>query len=193
MILVIGGSLGAGPWRCDQLLSHDAGPGSGFGPGPGSADPTTPTPTTPTPTPPIPPPTPPPPAPPVPPRTSPPPAAPPIATTPRREEPTQRETLGPKQPPATSRVVIPDEVVLTAVRALQPTFAACWRRAQRNDPSLVSARIKLALEVDASGKVTSSRADAEDEKLARCLANVARKLAFPALGRPAALEIPLHF
>lgn len=82
---------------------------------------------------------------------------------------------------------------MTAVRALQPTFLACWKRAQRSDPMLTSARIRLSIELDAAGAVTSSRADAEDEKLARCLANVARKLSFPAPGRPAALDVPLYF
>ena len=82
---------------------------------------------------------------------------------------------------------------MTAVRALQPTFLACWKRAQRNDPGLTSARIRLSLELDAAGVVTASRADAEDAKLATCLANVARKLTFPAPGRPAAFDVPLYF
>jgi hypothetical protein len=138
----------------------------------------------------IPPPTPPPP--PLPP-TTPPPAAPPRTSAPRRDEPTAREALVPKPPPAAPHIVVPDEVIVTAVRALQPTFAACWKRAQRADPSLTSARIRLSLEVDASGTVTSSRTDAEDEKLSRCLSSVARKLAFPSLGRPAAFDVPLLF
>jgi hypothetical protein len=189
VVLAIGCSLGAGPWQCNQLDPLDAGPGSGSGIGPGSAGPPI-WPIPPTPPPPVPPPTPPPPT---PPPGRPPPAAPPIATTPRREEPTQRETLGPKKPPPAPRAVVPDEVVMSAIRALQPTFVACWRRAQRNDPSLVSARIRLSLEVDASGTVTSSRTDAEDGKLSACIANVARKLTFPALGRAAAFDIPLLF
>jgi hypothetical protein len=79
------------------------------------------------------------------------------------------------------------------MRALQPTFAACWRRAQRNDPTLASLRVRLSLEVDASGTITASRTDAEDDKLSRCLSNVARKLAFPAPGRPVTFDVPLYF
>lgn len=187
MILLIGGSLGAGPWRCDQLVPQDAGPGSGSA---ALIPPPSPPPS------PIPlPPSPPPPAPPRPTATPPPPAAPPIATTPRREEPTGREPLGPRPPapPPASRAVIPDEVIMRAVRTLHPTFVACWRRAQRNDPTLVSARVRISLEVDATGAVTSSRTDAEDVKLSRCLAGVARKLAFPSLGRAAAVDVPLFF
>jgi hypothetical protein len=82
---------------------------------------------------------------------------------------------------------------MRAVRTLHPTFLACWKRAQRNDPMLVSARVRISLEVDATGAVTSSRTDAEDVKLSRCLANVARKLAFPSLGRAAAFDVPLFF
>jgi hypothetical protein len=195
VLLLIGGSLGAGPWRCNPLAPPEPGFGgsfgSAFGAAPGSdsdsggsslPSPTSPTlPTRPTPPPPTPPPS------------APSPAAPAIATTPHRDEPTPRETLRPKQPPPSPRVVVPDEVILAAVRALQPTFAACWRRAQRTDPALTSARIRLSLELDASGAVTSSRTDAEDAKLSACLANVARKLPFPAPGRPAAFDIPLYF
>ena len=121
------------------------------------------------------------------------PAAPPLATTPRRDEPTPRETLGPKKPPAASRFAFPEEVIMSAARVLQPTFAACWKRAQRNDPTLVTARVRIYLEVDASGAVTASRTDAEDEKLGSCLANVSRKLVFPAPGKLVALELPLYF
>ena len=195
VILVIGCSLGAGPWQCNPLASPAAGfvasLGSALGSGAdshaGSGGSNLPAPTSPT----LPPrPTPPPPtlSP-----SAPPPVAPSIATTPRRDEPTQRETLRPAAPPPSPRVVVPEEVIMTAVRALQPTLAACWRRAQRSDPTLTSARIRLSLEIGASGAVTSSRTDAEDERLSACLASVARKLVFPALGRAAALEIPLYF
>ncbi|HSK05567.1 MAG TPA: hypothetical protein VK932_30175, partial [Kofleriaceae bacterium] len=103
--------------------------------------------------------------------------------------------LGPRppSPPPASRVVVPEEVIMRAVRTLHPTFVVCWKRAQRNDPTLVSARVRISLEVDADGAVTSSRTDAEDEKLSRCLASVARKLAFPSLGRAAAFDVPLYF
>jgi hypothetical protein len=128
-----------------------------------------------------------------PPSPSPAPVAPPLAPAPRRDEPTTRETLGAKKPPAAGKVAFADEVIVGAVRVLQPTFTACWRRAQRNDPSLTTARVRLYLEVDKSGAVAASRTDAEDEVLGTCLANVSRRLAFPAPGKPVALEIPLYF
>ena len=177
MLLGVGCSLGAGPWQCNLHFSLDL--GLGFGSGSGSQPPA---------------PTPPPPPVPSPAGPPEPPATPSIATTLRRDEPTTRQPLAPKKPAASPpRVVVPDEVVMAAVRTLQPTFVACWKRAQRNDPALVSARVRISLEVDDTGAITSSRADAEDEKLSRCLANVARKLVFPALGRAAAFEIPLYF
>ena len=214
MVLVVGYcSLGAGPWRCNVLRSLDAGfdrvagyvagyaagYAAGAGAGTGSGRPAIPdadgdagprgdagrlpVPAPPSPPPPVPSPV----------KTAAPPAAPPIAPAPRREELTAREPHAPAKPPATPRALVPDEVVMTVVRAMQPTFVACWKRAQRADPTLVSARVRISLEIDDTGAVTASRTDAEDPKLSRCLAGVARKLAFPALGRPAALEIPLYF
>jgi hypothetical protein len=189
---MIGCSLGPGPWQCNQLLPSDStlGSGAGSGAGSGSAAAVGPGPGSgsgsaaallpaPSPPPPLPLPT-------------KPPAAPPIATTPRREEPSPREPHGPKPTPST-RVVVADEVVMSSVRRLQPTFVACWKRAQRNDPTLLSARIKLTLDIGADGVVAASRTDAEDAKLSSCLAGVARKLAFPALGRAATVEVPLFF
>lgn len=212
-VLVVGCccSLGAGPWRCSLRRSLDAVPGlahvaayvagyaagyaagAGAGPGPGPGLPVIAA---------VPapgadagrrsiPPRPPAVAPPG--RPAAPPAAPAITAAPRRDEPTARELHGPPRPAPPALAVVPDEIVVTAVRALQPTFVACWRRAQRGDPTLVSARVRISLELDGAGAVTAARTDADDPRLSRCLASVARSLAFPALGRPAALEIPLYF
>lgn len=205
-MLGIGASLGAGPAQCNLPPWPDAVSGAGASAGSGSGGSSAlgvplplplPAPEPPLPAPPPPPapaPRPPAPAPPLvtPPAPSPPPRTPPLATAPRRDEPTARETLGPKKPPP-PRVAFSDEVVVGAMRVLQPTFTACWKRAQRNDPSLVSARVRLFLEVDAGGAVTASRTDAEDERLGACLANVSRRLAFPAPGKAVALELPLFF
>lgn len=196
VVLAIGGSLGAGPWQCSPTPWPDPGAGSGssvarpaappFVLGPPPAAPPVPAPAPPAPRPA---------APPIvtPPSPSPAPAAPKLTPAPRRDEPTVRETLGTKKPPAAGKVAFADEVIVGAVRVLQPTFTACWRRAQRNDPSLTTARVRLYLEVDPSGAVSSSRTDAEDELLDSCLAKVSRRLAFPAPGKPVALEIPLYF
>jgi hypothetical protein len=192
VLLAIGLSLGAGPWRCSLLAPPDAGPGSGAGlssagrlgagagllgagsgTGSGSAaPPLRPSVTAP-----------------------PPPATPSLSTTPRREEPAPRETVAPRKPAAepSRRAAFNEDVIQAAMRPLQPTFAACWKRAQRNDPTLTSARIKLSLEVDWSGAVIASRTDALDDKLGACLANVARRLRFPEPGRTLAFDVPLIF
>ena len=189
VLAAIGASLGAGPWQCNALPWPDVAPGAGSGSA--LAVP----PLRPLPPPPLPAPRPPAPAPPLvtPPAPAPAPVAPRLATTPRRDEPTARETLGPKPPPPATRFVFSDEVIVSAVRVLQPTFTACWRRAQRNDPALVTARVRIYLEVDATGAITASRTDAEDARLGTCLANVSRKLALPAPGKAVALELPLYF
>lgn len=104
-----------------------------------------------------------------------------------------REPEPPEPARPAAKFTFPDEVIVRALRVMQPTFSACWRRAQQRDPLLSSARVQLSLEVDAAGAVTAARANAEDAKLAACLSNVARGLMFPAGGREAAFDVPLFF
>lgn len=114
----------------------------------------------------------------------------------RREEAIpspQRATLTDGAAPRAPRVALTEDAILRATRAAQPMLAACWRRAQRADPALQYARVLLRIEVDPRGSVASVRTDAEDERFSACLAAVARRLVFPALGRAVPLELPLIF
>ena len=104
----------------------------------------------------------------------------------------------PRAPAAPSEAIeLPEEVVMRAVGAGQPAFLRCWARAQRLDAAQVAtqiaSKVRVRLEVDASGKVSSVQTDSESPVLARCLGVVARQLAFPAPGRPAVVDLPLIF
>ena len=121
----------------------------------------------------------------------------------REAAPTRVSSAVPRpRPPAPSEAIeLPEEVVVRAVAVGQPAFLRCWARAQRIDvtqpptqgPTTLSSKVRVRLEVDATGKVTSVQTDSESPALARCLGVVARQLAFPAPGRPAVVDLPLLF
>jgi len=117
----------------------------------------------------------------------------PSAANAKQEPPVGRVSSAPPRTPPSMMITLPEEVVVKAVGVGQPAFLSCWARAQRTDPVLISTKIHLHLEIDASGKVTSVRSDSDSPKLASCLAVVARQLPFPAPGKPAIVEMPLIF
>ncbi len=92
---------------------------------------------------------------------------------------------GPPAPTPVRRVELPDAVVVGVMDAGRAAFQACVRRAERVDPSVATVKIKLALEIDATGTITSALADVEDPRFRSCLVHVARSLRFPAPGQPA--------
>jgi hypothetical protein len=118
----------------------------------------------------------------------------PSAVQPKEEAPVERVSSAPRVPVAAAveAIELPEEVVVRAVAIGQPAFLRCWARAQRVD-ALDAAKVRVHLEVDATGKVTQVATDAESATLARCLAVVARQLPFPAPGRPAVVDVPLLF
>ena len=118
----------------------------------------------------------------------------------KREEAPSRVSSAPARPRAAApseAIELPEEVVVRAVGVGQPAFLRCWARAQRVDPTLdstsISSKVRVRLEVDAAGNVTSIQTDSDSPVLARCLGVVARQLAFPAPGRPAVVDLPLIF
>lgn len=111
----------------------------------------------------------------------------------KREPPAQRVSSASPHPPPVPIVTLPEEIVLKAMSVGQTQFMRCWKRAQQVDPGLDTAKVRMHLEVDATGKVTSVKCDTESAVLARCLASVARQLPFPAPGRFAVVDLPLMF
>jgi hypothetical protein len=102
-----------------------------------------------------------------------------------REEfspPEARHSLLPETPP----IRIPERAILHALDIAQPALLGCFHRAQRVDPTMVSAKVNINLYVDTLGQVMSVQTDVTDPKFAACLTNVARRLRFPA---PSALAV----
>jgi hypothetical protein len=114
----------------------------------------------------------------------------------REETPARVSSAAPRARAPTGHseaIELPDEVVMRAVAAGQPAFLRCWARAQRLDAAQIASKVRVRLEVDATGKVSSVQTDSDSPVLARCLGVVARQLAFPAPGRPAVVDLPLIF
>ena len=130
----------------------------------------------------------------VPPRPEPEPAPEPVgpsAASPKQEEPAPRI---PSAPPAPVRAAtLPGAVVIAAMNAGQQAFLACWAHARRSDTPPSFSKLHVHLEIDEQGRVTAARSDTDSPALERCVARVARGLAFPAPGQPAVVDVPLLF
>jgi hypothetical protein len=111
----------------------------------------------------------------------------------KEEAPASRVSSAPPRTPPVKVTTLPEEVVVKVIGVGQAAFLRCWARAQRIDPALSSTKVRLHIELDASGKVTSSQSDSDSRALSNCLAVVARQLPFPAPGTPAVVDLPLIF
>jgi len=126
------------------------------------------------------------------------PAAPPkppagSAVDPKREHFEERVSPAAPAPPLDHAIRLPEEVVLRLLDTGQPAFLRCWARAQREDPSLLTAKITVHLELDANGAVQRITTDAAVGTFGNCISAVSSHLPFPAPGRAAIVEFPLLF
>jgi hypothetical protein len=103
----------------------------------------------------------------------------------------KRETLNGHRP--VRPITLPDEVIVRAMEPLRPLFVRCFKRAIEADPSVVSFKVRLTLEVDAEGVVTAASADAEDGGLVACLTRLGRSVRFPPPNRRAVVDFPLIY
>jgi len=119
----------------------------------------------------------------------------PITTPPPRTEhaPERIPVTPPAPAPAARPITLPDEAILRALDPGKTAFLRCWKRALDADPLLDATKVRLHLELDASGAVTAVTHDAPSVKLGNCLAGVVRSLAFAAPGVPAVADVPLFF
>ena len=119
--------------------------------------------------------------------------APPPTYEKKREDAPKRVAMRPPPPqPAVRRVTLPDEVVVRALGTGQSLFLRCFRKAATED-GLRSAKVRLHLELDASGRVTAASTDTDSELLDACLIRVGHMLPFPAPKQPAVVDLPLFF
>jgi len=110
---------------------------------------------------------------------------------PKTEHPIPRDPPAPRPPP--KRVTLPDEVVVRAMNVGRPVFVHCFKRAVDVDPTLDSFKVRLHIELDPTGRITTSTNDAPTPALRNCLGRVAYGLAFPAPARPAVVDVPLFY
>ena len=103
-----------------------------------------------------------------------------------------RETPAePKRPSPTE--LLPDEVILRLLENGRTAFVRCFRKAIAEDPTELSFKVRLHVELDANGAITTAKTDASDAKLDKCLVRMAGYLKYPASGKPVAAELPLIY
>lgn len=128
-----------------------------------------------------------------PPAPAPEPAPPPPPLGPKTEaSPPARETLAP--PRVEERAAtLPDDVVLRLLETGRTLFVRCFKKAVANDPLVSSFKVRVHVELDGSGAVTASSADATDEALRACVVRAAGWLHYPATGGRVVVELPLYY
>lgn len=108
------------------------------------------------------------------------------------EVPVRREPLVPPPPPPAVDT-LPDEVVLRLLETGRAVFVRCFKKAIAADPTELSFKVRVHVELDAAGAITAARTDTTNPTLDACLARSVRWLKFPATGRPAAADLPLFY
>ena len=103
-----------------------------------------------------------------------------------------RETPAePRRPSPTD--TLPDEVIMRLLETGRTAFVRCFRKAIAEDPTELSFKVKLHVELDANGTIMTAKSDASDSKLDACIVRMAHYLKYPASGKPVAAEMPLIY
>ncbi|MEO8699229.1 MAG: hypothetical protein ABI867_04270 [Kofleriaceae bacterium] len=105
----------------------------------------------------------------------------------------KRETFTEVKPAVSTRATLPEALVVRALDLGRAGFLHCFKKAAEFDPSQLSFKVRLHLEIDAAGVVTAASTDAGEPALANCLARIGYTLAFPAPRVPAVVDLPLLF
>jgi len=111
---------------------------------------------------------------------------------PKAEQPTRRETLAPP-PPAAQLDRLPDDVVMKLAETGRAAFVRCFKKAVQADPTQFSFKVRVHVELDPDGAITTANADTTDQALAGCLVRSLGWLQFPAAGKPVAFDLPLFY
>jgi hypothetical protein len=108
------------------------------------------------------------------------------------EVPVPRESLAPPvaQAPADT---LPDEVVVRLLETGRAAFVRCFKKAVAVDPTQLSFKVRLHVELDAVGAITAASTDADSQTLDACLTRTARWLAFPATGNRVVVDLPVFY
>jgi len=105
-----------------------------------------------------------------------------------------RETLnGNGKHHAPQRERLGEELTLRVMDLGRSSFVRCFKRAIDNDPTVMDFKIRLRVELDVVGNVTTANTDSGVTTLNNCLVRTAYGLPFPAPGKPAVAEMPLFY
>lgn len=108
------------------------------------------------------------------------------------EVPIVREPL-PAPRPQLPLATLPDEVVMRILETGRVVFVRCFKKAIAADPTELSFKVRLRVELDDSGAITAATTDAANAALDACLTRAARWLRFPESANRVAVELPLFY
>lgn len=128
------------------------------------------------------------------------------AQTAKREEPIrQRENLDPKretfeqrkqrvldEAPKPPPERMPDEVVVKVIEVGRAGFGRCFKKASDLDP-YAAFKVRLHVELDPQGRVTTINTDTTNAALASCLVRVGSSLPYPMTGHTVVVDLPLFY
>jgi hypothetical protein len=112
---------------------------------------------------------------------------------PKAEPPTRRETAAPPSPPTAQLDRLPDDVVMKLAETGRAAFVRCFKKAYQTDPTQFSFKVRVHVELDPDGAITTANADTSDQALAGCLVRSLGWLKFPAAGKPVMFDLPLFY
>ncbi|HEY5925184.1 MAG TPA: hypothetical protein VIV11_26055 [Kofleriaceae bacterium] len=107
----------------------------------------------------------------------------------------RRETLAPPAPiaPKPPADRLPDDVVLKLIETGRAAFVRCFKKAVHADPTVLSFKVRVHVELDGDGAIRVATADTTDTELGGCLVRALGWLRFPASGRLVAVDLPLFY
>jgi hypothetical protein len=125
----------------------------------------------------------------------PPPPLPSAQTQPKPDEVSSpRESLvQPTPKPPSPTATLPDDVVIGLLETGRAAFVRCFKKAIAADPTELSFKVKLHVELDAAGAITASRTDSANKDLDTCLVRMAAWLKYPVSDKGVVVELPLIY
>jgi hypothetical protein len=109
------------------------------------------------------------------------------------EVPVERESLAPPKRAALPTATLPDEVVMRLLETGRAGFVRCFKKAIAADPTELSFKVKLRVELDENAAITGAHTDSTNPALDGCLSRSAAWLKFPAAGKRVVVELPLFY
>jgi len=95
--------------------------------------------------------------------------------------------------PAAPTDALPDEVVVRLLDGGHAAFVHCFKNAIAEDPTQVSFKVQLHVELDENGAIRATRTDSDRAALDHCLVRMTALLRFPASGKPINVDVPLFY